>query len=178
MPQIAGAWRCELPNHAAAIAGITQSDHGPKLFLTSATGYIGSAVATALQARGYQVVGLARSEVSAQKLASRGVEPVRGDLTNPASWQQAVEASEGVIHTAAKQGDMAAVDGSVVEAIVATLAGTQTPFVYTSGIWVMGNTGAHPADEIAPLAPPEIVAWRPAVEERALAAVSRGVVRW
>lgn len=146
------------------------------VLLTSATGYIGSAIATALQTAGHKVVGLARSEATAQRLHAAGLESYRGDLTDAARLRQAALHVDAVIHTAAtNDAQMAAVDRSAVETLLSALDGTQKPFIYTSGIWVMGNTGDIVADETLPLKPTPMVAWRPAIEELVLAAAQRQV---
>lgn len=62
-----------------------------------------------------------------------------------------------------------------MEAIVGELGQLNRPFVYTSGCWVLGNTGGRIADEDTPLAPTPLVAWRPANEQIVLAAARRGV---
>jgi nucleoside-diphosphate-sugar epimerase len=147
-----------------------------KVFLTSATGYIGSAVARSLQAAGHSVVGLARSAAAAQRLQDAGIQPHRGDLTDGASLQAAATQADAVIHTAAtNDAEMPRVDLQATQAILAALTDTQKPFVYTSGIWVMGHTRGQVADETWPLDPTPIVAWRPALEERVLAAAQAGV---
>lgn len=147
-----------------------------KVFLTSATGYIGGAVARSLQSAGHVVMGLARSDATAQRLQDAGIQPHRGDLTDAASLQAAVTQADAVIHTAATQdAEMPTVDQQATQAILTALAGTHKPFVYTSGIWVMGNTGGEVADETWPLDPTPLVAWRPAVEEWVLAAAQQGV---
>ncbi|PZV05004.1 MAG: NAD-dependent epimerase [Leptolyngbya sp.] len=146
------------------------------VLLTSATGYIGGAVAKALQVSGHRVVGLARTATAAQRLEAAGISPFRGDLTDLEGLGQAAGQVDAVIHTAATQGDdMATVDRLAVEAILAALAGTEKPFLYTSGIWVMGDTGAWVADESRPVNPAPLVAWRPAIEELVLAAAADGV---
>ncbi|MBD1877194.1 NAD-dependent epimerase/dehydratase family protein [Nodosilinea sp. FACHB-131] len=146
------------------------------VLLTSATGYIGSAVARALQAKGHRVVALARSAATVQRLESSGIRPHWGDLTDRESLRQAATQVDAVIHTAAtNDAAMAKVDRQAVETLLAALAGTQKPFIYTSGIWVMGNTGATVADETFPLNPPPLVAWRPGVEDLVLAAAEQGV---
>ncbi len=147
-----------------------------KVFLTSATGYIGGAVARSLQSSGHVVMGLARSEATAQRLQDAGIQLHRGDLTDAASLQAAAIQADAVIHTAAtNDAAMPTVDQQATQAILTALAGTHKPFVYTSGIWVMGNTGGEVADETWPLDPTPLVAWRPAVEEWVLAAARQGV---
>lgn len=147
-----------------------------KVLLTSATGYIGSAVAKTLQEMGHRVVGIARSDGSAQRLEAAGIEPYRGDLTDAESLRPAVQQADAVIHTAAtNDANAGAADRLAVETILSAMEGTNKPFVYTSGIWALGDTGETVADETFPLNPSPIVSWRPAVEELVLASVQLGV---
>jgi nucleoside-diphosphate-sugar epimerase len=144
-----------------------------KVFLTGATGYIGSAVAEALQAAGHDVVGLARSVEAEQTLKSRSVTPVRGNLQSPNSLTSAVESCDGVIHAGTTNDGHK--DGDAVVGMLDHMRGSYKPFVYTSGMWVLGNTGDSPATEDSPLNPPAIVAWRPSVEREVLSAGAAGV---
>lgn len=144
-----------------------------KIFLTGATGYIGSAVAEAVQAAGHTVVGLARSVEAGQTLKTRSILPVMGDLTAPESLTSAVASCDGVIHAGTTNDGQA--DANAVSVMLGSLRGSYKPFVYTSGIWVLGHTGDTPATEESPLNPPPIVAWRPALERRVLAAGQAGV---
>jgi nucleoside-diphosphate-sugar epimerase len=147
-----------------------------RVFLTGASGYIGTAVATALGRAAHQVSGLARSDEAERRLRARGVRPVRGDLTDPAVLEQAAREADGVIHTASTNDARAAeVDARAVEALLAGLTESGKPFIYTSGIWVHGDTGGRVVDESSPLEPAGIVAWRPAVERKVLDAAARGV---
>lgn len=147
-----------------------------KVLLTGATGYIGSAVAAHLLAARHEVVGLARSQESAHKLLERGVSVHRGDLHDSESIAEAARQAEGVIHTASTNGpDAPAADAQTVAAILNALEGTNRPFIYTSGIWVLGNTHDRLADEESRLDPTPLVAWRPANEQRVLEAAARGV---
>jgi nucleoside-diphosphate-sugar epimerase len=146
------------------------------VFLTGATGYIGGAIADALQRTGYTVLGLAHSEKSAQVLQERSIFPLRGDLRDSASLARGARQADAVIHAATiNSSDMAEADIPAVEAILAALEGTNKPFIYTSGCWVLGSSGESVADEESPTDPPGIVAWRPALERRILAAAARGV---
>ncbi len=146
------------------------------IFLTGATGYIGSVVAEKLQAAGHSVIGLARSDAAAQKLQDRSIAVQRGDLNDPESLRRTAQDADAVIHTAATSGpDMPQTDTAAIDAIVSALEGTSKPFLYTSGVWVYGNTGDTVADEETPLHPLPIVAWRPANEQKVLASADRGV---
>jgi nucleoside-diphosphate-sugar epimerase len=135
------------------------------VFVTGATGYIGTAVVQALQAEGHDVSGLARSVEAAEKLEAAGVEVVWGSLTELSVLARGARAADAVVHLGATgQEDQAEVDTGAVSAMLNAVEGTGKPFVYTSGIWVLGDTGDHVADEDAPLRPAEIVAWRAEVE--------------
>jgi nucleoside-diphosphate-sugar epimerase len=143
------------------------------VFLTGATGYIGGAVADALIAAGHRVTGLARSDEAAEKLERNRIAVHRGDISSPGTLVNAAKESDGVIHAGTtNNGDL---DKAAVEAMLDALHGSGKPFLYTSGIWVLGNTGGVAADESFPLNPIPKVAWRPAVERAVLDAAAQGV---
>jgi len=143
------------------------------IFLTGATGYIGSAVASELQKAGHTVIGLARSDEAAGRLHLRNIAVHRGDLSSPESLAAAASAADGVIHTGTtNNGDL---DQAAVRAMLHAIADTAKPFIYTSGVWVLGDTGGRMADETWPVNPIPLVAWRPAVEQLVLEASARGV---
>jgi len=143
------------------------------VFLTGATGYIGGAIADALLRAGHSVAGLARSDQAARRLTAQGITPVRGDLNTPASLAQAAGDSDGVIHAGTtNDGRM---DEAAIQAMLDALRDRGKPFVYTSGIWVLGDTGGKIADETWPIHPSPLVAWRPKVEQMVLAAARTGV---
>jgi nucleoside-diphosphate-sugar epimerase len=143
------------------------------IFLTGATGYIGSAVADALMQAGHSVTGLARTDEAAANLHLKGVTPHRGDLKSPASLTSAASALDGVIHTGTTNDG--SVDQAAIRAMLDALNGSGKPFVYTSGVWVLGDTGGQIADESAPLNPITLVAWRPAVERMVFESAQQGV---
>ena len=143
------------------------------IFLTGATGYIGGAVADALMKSGHSVTGLARSDEAAANLRLKGITPHRGDLTSPDSLAPAVQATDGVIHTATTNDGR--LDEQAIRAMLQAIRGSGKPFIYTSGIWVLGDTGGQAADETARLNPAALVAWRPAVEQLVLAAAKHNV---
>jgi nucleoside-diphosphate-sugar epimerase len=147
-----------------------------KIFLTGAGGYIGSVVAEALQSAGHDVLGLARSETAVRKLNEKKIEAHRGDLNDAESISLACHDADGVIHLASP-GDATSerLDQTTVDAVLDELEGTNKPFIYTSGIWVLGNTGDKVATEDWPLSPTPIVAWRPALEKKVFAAVPEEV---
>jgi nucleoside-diphosphate-sugar epimerase len=147
-----------------------------EVFLTGATGYIGSAVAEALQKAGHKVTGLARTPEKAKQLEARGVRACLGDLRQPETIATPARATDGVIHTASTNDANAPLaDAAVVRAILNLLEGTGKPFVYTSGVWVLGSTGDKVADEQTPVNPTPLVAHRPAIEQEVLGFKSHGV---
>lgn len=147
-----------------------------KVFLTGATGYIGSSVAEALQKAGDQVIGFARSRESMQKLAGRGIEAHPGDLRDRASLEAAISRADAVIHAASPSDTTSAeLDNTVLDAVLAKLKGGNKPFIYTSGVWVLGDTGGRAADEQFPLNPTPLLVWRAQCEKRLLAAAAAGI---
>ncbi len=153
-----------------------------KVFVTGATGFIGSAVVQELQAAGHTVLGLARSDANASALAKAGVEAHRGDLADPESLAAGARASDGVAHLAFNHDfagtprDAAAeMDLRAVEAMIGALEGSGKPFVLTSatGILAFGRaaTGAVTEED----APVSLDIPRAASEAAALAAAGRGV---
>ncbi|HLW00353.1 MAG TPA: SDR family oxidoreductase [Ktedonobacterales bacterium] len=146
------------------------------VFLTGATGYIGGAIADALLRAGHGVLGLARSDQVAEDMQARSISPMRGDLRDAASLTRGAQQADAVIQAGTtNSSDMDQVDSAAVDAMLLALEGTSKPFIYTSGCWVLGNTGDIIADEEAPTDPPSLVAWRPALERRVLAASTRGI---
>jgi len=144
-----------------------------RIFLTGASGYIGTAVAERLRAAGHELTALARSDATAAKLESAGIKPVRGDFSDPKSVGSAARAADGVISLATTYDP--ATDGPAIDAILDALAGSNKPFIYTSGIWSHGDTGGKVVDESSPPNPAALVAWRQKVEERVLEGAKRGI---
>jgi nucleoside-diphosphate-sugar epimerase len=124
-----------------------------RIFVTGASGWIGSAVVPELLGAGHQVVGLARTDAAAKKLQKAGAIVHRGDLDDPKGLAEAAAESDGVIHLAFQHemafgGDFAtagAADRRAVEAMGAALAGSDRPFVLASGM--VGLTLGRPATE-------------------------------
>ncbi|HEU0300105.1 MAG TPA: NAD-dependent epimerase/dehydratase family protein [Longimicrobium sp.] len=147
-----------------------------RVFVTGATGYVGTAIVEALRSAGHGVAGLARSDGSAAKLEGAGAEARRGSLQDLDVLARGAAEADAVIHAGAtgKPGQDA-VDTAAVAAMLDALEGSGKPFVYTSGLWVLGDTGDRLADEDAPPRPAAIVAWRAGVERGVIDAAKRGV---
>jgi len=110
-----------------------------RVFITGASGWIGSATTDELLAHGHQVVALARSEESAAALEAKGVEVLRGDLDDLDSLRAGAAAAEGVIHYANKHdfNDMAnsnRAERGAVQTFADALAGTDRPLIIASGV--------------------------------------------
>jgi nucleoside-diphosphate-sugar epimerase len=146
-----------------------------RVFLTGGTGYIGSAVLDALVKSGHHVDALVRNSEGASRVQARGATPVLGDVMQPASWRDAAAAADGAIHAAVEYGArQIQFDATAIDTLLSLPAKAGRLLIYTSGIWVLGPAPS-PVDETAPLNPIEMVAWRPAHEQRILAAASTGV---
>lgn len=148
-----------------------------QIFITGATGYIGHAVAAAVSRAGHQVLALAHRPGAEEAIRERGWTPVAGDLAETAVLEPAAAGAGGVIHAAnTNDEDAARVDREAMGAFLRALEGTERPFVYTSGVWVLGETGDRVADEDASTegAAP-LVRWRAENEKEVLAAARRGV---
>jgi nucleoside-diphosphate-sugar epimerase len=146
-----------------------------RIFLTGGTGYIGAAVLDALVRGGHRVDALARNSEKAAELQARGATPVLGNLSEPATYADAVAVADGAVHTAYEYSPRGRqVDADAIDAMLAAPSKPGRFFIYTSGVWVLGSC-ASPLDESADLQPAELVAWRPSHEQRVLAAASGGL---
>lgn len=138
-----------------------------RVFVTGASGYIGTAVCAAVKQRGHDVVGLARSRQSIDKLKTAGVHPVQGTLSDHDVLREMAHDADAVIHCAFEQSAQAAtLEAGALDAMLGAVDTNHEAFIYTSGVWVYGDTGGKVVDESAPLNPIPLVAWRPHHEKK------------
>ena len=154
-----------------------------RIFLTGATGFIGSAIIPELIAAGHQVLGLTRSAAGAKALAAAGAEPHRGNLEDLESLRSGAAKADGVIHCGFNH-DFSQFqkncddDHKAIEAMGEVLLGSNRPFVVTSGTAIAANQDGKPSTEDGPTA-----SWNPraaseaAVKELTERGVNTSVVR-
>jgi nucleoside-diphosphate-sugar epimerase len=147
-----------------------------RVLVTGATGTIGSPVAQRFRAEGCDVLGLARSDASAERLRAAGIEPVAGSIDEPDQFAGAIRSVDVVVHAAYTfDARAAAADLSTIRAVGEHFRGTGKAFLYTSGLWLLGDVGPEPATEDAPVNPAPTVRFRPVAEEMVLALAQEGV---
>jgi len=151
-----------------------------KVFITGATGYIGFNVAMAYRRAGHEVWGLTRTEKKARILARHEIRPVVGSMQEPGVWSEAAGGCAVLIHAAVDyETDPFALDQQTVEFLLSLSKRGPQPktLIYTSGVWVYGDTRGALVDETTPLNPPKMVARRPGIEQLVLNAGDvRGLV--
>ena len=146
-----------------------------KIFVTGATGFVGSAVVKELIQAGHQVVGLARNDAGAKSLLTAGANVHRGSLEDLESLHSGATAADGVIHAAfihdfSNYGPAAEADRRAIETLGGALAGSDRPLVVTSGTLLAHPQGSLATEQDAadPSSPRKS-------EEAALALAARGV---
>jgi len=150
-----------------------------RVFVTGATGFIGSAVVRELLSAGHQVLGLTRSQAGASALAAAGAEAHHGSIDDLDSLAEGASRADGVIHLAfnhdfSTYAQNCEDDRAIVEALGAPLAGSDRPLIVTSGTAIAVTAPGALATEDAP-AMSSAIAPRAASEEAGAALAARGV---
>ena len=145
-----------------------------RVFVTGASGFVGSAVVQELLGSGYQVLGLARSDAAATALEAVGAEVHRGSLEEPDSLARGAALAEGVIHLAfnhdfSKFAANCEQDRQAILAMGAMLEGTSRPLLVTSGLAMLAQGRPATEDDVPPPGFPR------ASEATAMAMAARGV---
>jgi len=148
-----------------------------RVFVTGATGFIGSVVVAELLGAGHEVLGLARSDKGAEALERAGAKVQRGSLEEAASLRRGVAWAEGVIHTGFNHdflhfAENCLLDQRAIEAMGDELAGSERPIIITTGTGLIIKGRAVTEDD---LAPPVSTAFPRASEAAADALVERGI---
>lgn len=126
-----------------------------RVFVTGATGFVGSAVIAELIAAGHSVLGLSRSEKGAAAVKATGADILNGSLEDLDSLKRGAAASDAVIHTAfihdfSKFRENCEIDRQAIETIGETLAGTDKPLIVTSGLGMIPHDGLVTEDTVPP----------------------------
>ena len=149
-----------------------------KVFVTGATGFVGSAVVGELRAHGHEVVGLARSDRSAAALETAGASVLRGDLEAPETLRHGAQASDAIIHAGfvhdfSRFPAACAIDRVAIETMGAVVAGTRKPFIVTAGLAFLNARDAVAVEADQAFPPTE--AYPRASEAAAFALSDRGI---
>jgi nucleoside-diphosphate-sugar epimerase len=156
-----------------------------KVFVIGGTGYLGRAVVERLLADGHTVMGLARSDEAAARLAECGAAAVRGDLSDLGVLDSAARAADAVVQVSLGgfltqlEGDGARRLALAVQTLARAIEGSAKPYIFTSGAGIYGDTGVvdpeRRATETDPIGPPYYYAHLADIERAVLAAAGGGL---
>jgi nucleoside-diphosphate-sugar epimerase len=133
-----------------------------RIFLTGATGYLGTAILETFVRGGHQVTALVRDARKARRVKEAGAIGVVGDLAIGESWKSSAAKHDAFVHAAFDATPRCVeADRTAIETLAAAArqSGNNRPLIYTSSVWVLGST-RQPVDEFAPTNPASFSAWR------------------
>ena len=149
-----------------------------RVFVTGATGFVGSAVVKELAQAGHQVLGLARSDAAAESLTAAGVEAHRGDIKDAETLRSGAASADAVIHTAfihdfSRFQESCEIERRAIEALGSALAGSDRPLLVTSGTALLKPGQLATEDDVSVLTPEQLP--RVVTEQAAQALIDQGV---
>ena len=149
-----------------------------RVFVTGATGFVGSSVVKELTQAGHQVLGLARSDAAADALAAAGAEVHRGDIEDLETLQSGAASADAVIHTAfihdfAHFQETCEIERHAIEALGSALAGSDRPMLITSGTALVTPGRLATEDDVSVFTPDQLP--RVVTEQAAQALIDQGV---
>lgn len=161
-----------------------QAEERPlRVFVTGATGYIGSAIVRELSAAGHEVTGMTRWAENTLDIKELGGRAVVGELLSSGTFRRIAAGHDVLIHAASDRTAQAEADRAAVEALLWAArqyerAKDEPPraVIYTSGVLILGDRDGEPAGEDAAITEPaELVRWRPEIERAVLDAATEDV---
>ncbi|KIJ62535.1 hypothetical protein HYDPIDRAFT_176373 [Hydnomerulius pinastri MD-312] len=155
-----------------------------KVIVLGASGFIGLPVAQALSRAGHVVYGVTRSENKAKLLAAEEIIPIVADYSDPSPWLGHIPTLDAIIDTVGGTADLRTFSGALVDNVVSAVRAhrpqgcAKLTFIATSGTWVHGENRNEVVTDTTPITnPAEVVAWRPALEQRVVSEPSfNGIV--
>lgn len=146
-----------------------------KVLILGASGFIGFPVAQALIRAGHHVIGVTRSETKAKQLATEEIVPIVGDVATSDAWIHVIESIDVVIDAVGGSANLPVVSQSILLAVSKAAQATRpshapkVTYIYTSGTWVHGENRNDIVSDTTPItSPADVVAWRPAQEQRVI----------